>query len=325
MPHRHFRIAAFDLRRIYHFINSVAYAQAAQNHTELSWQAYKDSAVLNAIYFVMYWKGAPGTVEVSQDTQLIESRRSVLMRHYWNTSLGKFHHGPHALITYLEALDKVKQASIESLQETFRDANKLNSEIGDATHTGIKWLAGIKLGSTAFIAVASGGLTLSGGAAAVSAGYVAAGYSVLGTFAKDMASAKHADIIALDISKEAGKVAGQEKISQIAEKSALKLELNAQTRLAREGALIASAEVKIKQLSQEIARKTSSSKIAKLGRQMDYVEAERASAQAAAANAQRLGQLAHLAGKALPIVFAAHDVMEALREYHEDIGAPERH
>ncbi len=84
MPHRHFRIAAFDLRRIYHFINSVAYAQAAQNHTKLSWQAYKDSAVLNAIYFVMYWKGAPGTVEVSQDTQLIEARRSVLMRHYWN-------------------------------------------------------------------------------------------------------------------------------------------------------------------------------------------------------------------------------------------------
>jgi hypothetical protein len=325
VPHRPCRIAAFNLNRIYHFVNSVAYAQAAQNHTKLYWHTYDQNVVINAIYSVMFWKDAPGTVEVSQNSQLIEGRRSDLMRHYWTTSLGRLQQGPLALITYLETLDEIKQVSIGSLRETFRDANKLNSQIGEDTQTGIEWLSAIKLSSTVFIAAASGGLTLSGGAAAVSASYVSAGYSVLGTFAKDMASAKHADVMAIDISKQAAKVAGQEKISQTAERSAQKLEKNAETRIARESGLMREAEARINLLSREIARKTSSSKIAKLGRKIGYAEGERAFAQAATVNAQRIVQFAHLAGKALPIVFLAHDVMEGFEEFHKDIGSQEKH
>ena len=76
---------------------SVARACALQQLTQVGWQPYRDSKVLNAIYTFVPWK-EPGTAEVRQDQKKVAALTEVLFDRMFNEFLVEsFLGGPLAL------------------------------------------------------------------------------------------------------------------------------------------------------------------------------------------------------------------------------------
>lgn len=80
----------YDLPTISQFFRSVALLVAIQKHTNVEWVEHRDSSALNAIYGVLFWKTAPGTVEVSQSSKSkITAETDTLHEKYLNIWLRK--------------------------------------------------------------------------------------------------------------------------------------------------------------------------------------------------------------------------------------------
>jgi hypothetical protein len=314
-----------NLYRTLRFLNSVALAVAIQRYTKIEWKEYRDSKVLNAIYTVMFWKGAPGTVEVGQNWTKIEQDRVALWRHLNETFFHKASLGPQVAIDYLEQMGKLRESALQSVQQTFQDASDINREIAGETGTAIKRLAAIKAGSTIALAGMTGGLALTGSGLALAAANVGFGYKIVGAVATNLASGKDAKVMAIDTTKDVGKEVGEEKVLQqrildpMAERAAHKIGARAAQSMTENAKIVAEAERRVQQLSVELARKTSSSKIAKLGRQIGRAETQKAEAMAATRQAGRLATAGTLIGRSVPVIFAVKDIVEAIEDYHKDV------
>ena len=154
------------------------------------------------------------------------------------------------------------------------------------------------------------GLTFAGVSSAATAGWIAFGYSVSKSLAKDLAEAKSAGVMAFEVSKEnipkdvikrAGDI-GAEKVADVMEE-----------RIERRGDLIEQAEQRIAQLSRQLHRKVSTSKIAKLNRRIGRAEA----GADASKNAITKAQIGKIGARSLQVVFAAHDIYEAWEDFEK--------
>jgi hypothetical protein len=317
------RIVALDLSRLISFLNSVAYAQAALNHTKTLWrpdQSFSQSKAFSAIYSALGYT-SPGTVEVTQDVGLIERDRARLLHQHWHAALLKMAHGPPSLFTYLKAMEDVKDYATQSTRGTFRDAARINSEIAGETHKAIERLAKIRLASTLIILPTAVGVGIGATAAgavglAFQLGLVSTSYQVIGSFARSVQEAHSARAIAVNTGKPIAEYAA-DKSYEAVEEAAKKA---AENRLEKASVIIAGAKREIGQLSGELGRKISTSKIAKISRKIERNAAELRVATTRSRIITDGMKSMKDAGAVLQLVFLAYDLHEAVEEYRKDIG-----
>jgi hypothetical protein len=89
----------------------------------------------------------------------------------------------------------------------------------------------------------------------------------------------------------------------------------------RYGPKLASAELRIERYSADLARRFRSRKAIKIGRRLKNAKADQAIATRALGGAERAVKVSKVAGKAVPLVFAAWDVIDAWNDYVEDTQA----
>lgn len=325
-PSAKIRIVAFDLVRLIGFLNSVAYAQAALNHTKLQWRPDQDfakSRVFSALYSALGYT-PPGTAEIAQDTSRIDNDRAHLLAQHWHTTITKIACGPAPLLAYLRSMEEVKEYASKATREVFRDAGQINSEIAGTTHEAIERLAKIRLASTLFIlptavAVGIGAAAVGAAGLALDVGAVSASYQVIGSFARTVQEAHGAKAIAI----QTGKPAGEYAADRLYDVAADKVKGAAEKQLEKAEPLIKQGERDIAHLARQLKDKTSTKKVAKLGRQLERkTDTLRGSLQQSK-NATRTIRAAQTVGVVLQLAFLAYDLYEAVNEYKEDTGTGE--
>jgi len=313
------QVTCLTLEGIFRMLNSSALSIAIAQHTLPRWEAYKDSKFLNAVYALKVFGEGPGWMTIDQDWKAIVESREYWFNRFVNAFLAKLDSGPAAVMTYLERIDQLGQDSRLEVQRRYADVHAINHEIISETGDAIRRLAKIKLVSTVLVALGSGGAALAGGGAAY--GAVSFSFSVATKVAKNVAEAKEGKVLAIDLGKEVlkeGTTQGLELGGEMATAAgSWRLFQASQSPQWRE------AVAKIEALSREIARKSSSRKIAKLGakkgRIMQQALIQTPGVQSGVKLIQR-GSLASKAGVGLSVVFAALDIIDAINEYQEDVS-----
>lgn len=332
----------YDFQAISRFLRSVATAQALQQTTRTEWVEYTDSAVLNGIYTMLFWKTPPGTVEIrSADPRQLQGRINDMHKRYVDAWLRKVcNEGPLSADKYIKDMEKAKESAKDSLRELYRDVGAINSEIVGATKETIQTLARIKLGAAVGVAAisgvvgvqfamaamggaaAGGGVSLMGMAAGGNAGtFGAVGFanSLTHAMIKSYEQAPSATAVAinLDTGKELLKYAASEGGGKAAEffyKDAARNAEHAQQ-------IIRSAQGVIRQQSERLAQQTLKAAAQRKAHSMIGGATRQVATQAARQQASlaRAG-VARAAGVGVPVVFAALDVIDAWGDYRATMG-----
>ncbi len=314
VPHQ-VRVACFSLERVARFLWSVAHARALDRHTHASWVEYKESTVLNVVYTVLWWKAGPGTVEVSQNREAIKESTQTLFVQYFDTFIKTLPQGVNHVADYLNRMDQVRASALESVQNLFNEAQRINAEVIGQINQAIRDLAAVKLGATIVLAGMTGGLAVAGSGLALAAGSVNLGYSVTGAVVKNWASLKGAGAMAIDVGKELLK----EGVQQAATKGA-----EVVTAMGTMQAFLAAgkwdeAVQEVDKLTKEMAKKVSNKKKAKAGRKLGEAQAAKGVARKEMEQGVKLQQAGGKVLRAVPIVFAAIDIINAVSEYQDDV------
>lgn len=207
-PRAQASLLVLDTPQVMLFLRSVAYARASQARTRARWVEYEDSKVLNTIYTLMPWKGRPGWVEVDTGVQgEIEREAGREAARLFEVFLRKLAESPAAGVQFLEGMERVRDAALEGIRETFADAGRLNTAVIRETGDGIKSLAAIKLVSDVVIAFSP-------------AFAVSLGYAVATTVIKEWHKASEADAIAFQVTGEIAKEVGEEAAEKYEELAA---------------------------------------------------------------------------------------------------------
>jgi len=310
-------VAVLDLQALAGFFRSVALQIEIQAGTRLEWKEYRESTVLNITYALMPWKGKPGTAEITQDWDRIRRRTDERAVEMLLTFLERlFLQGPAAAASYVESMDELRQYSRRAVQDLFSDAQQINAGVAGTAGQAARNLAVIQFGCTVLLAttgcwvalggavpaVMMGGMTATQMAGAV--GAVNLSYNVAGALVKDGLSWKSAQAIGIELGKEGFKGRADPWLANRATEAAR--EVGAQK------AALEEAERKIAKMSDKLAGKLGADRRA---RYMRGVVREGAAAEAARAkmaqNAMMRGG-AQLALKAIPIVYLAHDIYNAV-------------
>jgi hypothetical protein len=316
-------VVCYDLAAVARMCRSIAMTVALQRHTRTEWVRYTDSAVLNALYGAMFWKAAPGTVEVRQDSARLEATAFELQEHYLHVWMRKLQEcGPRVATNYLNQMVKVRDDARDDLRRIFAEVDNLNNEIRGENAEAIKNLARIKLGATVGVAAmgVGGAIVLSGGAALVATG-VSAGYSMSCAFVKEYENGIGAEVAAVSI--EAGKATASEVLgwgAGVVGTNALAREANASMLLKQ---FTRTVEVQSNKLAR-LATSRPSAKVLKsinkakssLGRATEGVGAQ----QGARQSARLLGRTASVATVGVPVVFALWDIWDSVTDYNETIA-----
>ena len=322
-------VLCLDLIGTMQLLWSVAHARAVQGRTMITWQPYRESAVLNAIYAVMSklpGYGSPGTAEVTQD----EAGILKLTDQYWDGLMDTFlrkatdESRPDSLHKWMESQVKIRQDALQSTQEIFQTAAEINREIADKTATGIKRLAQIHLASSIALAGMSCGISLAGaGVEIVASSAVTTAYGVAGDVIKGWGHSGRAKVIAIGVTKELGKDARKEALHQAADKAAEK-GVEASTHWALNYLpKIRAAEAKVARYSAEVARKVKFRKAKIANRRFNQAMAQKAEALQGARKAIRVTKATRVVQRSIPVIFAAWDVLDAIHDYQEETGGGE--
>ena len=158
MSRKPFSAVCYDLSAVSRFFRSVALAIAFQQHITLQWETDRDSAVLNGIYKVMFWKEPPGTASVDFGSDLAIMRTTdELHERYLLAWLTKLHTaGPGAAIKYVKEMGYLRDVARDTVSEVLRDAASINAGVLSETQDAIVALSRIRLGATVGVAVIGG-------------------------------------------------------------------------------------------------------------------------------------------------------------------------
>lgn len=328
---------AFDYDTIERYFRACAKMIAMQRSLQVKWVPYKDSAVLNAIYTVFWWKEGPGTVEtdmksVGELEDEIEKLTDNMVQ-IWLKKL--FQHGPGAADDYVKKMGTLRQSAYSDIQSIFREVGQINAQIAGDLDSSIKTFARIKLGATVGVAVigATAGVLVVGGATAISVaaggttvsmGLGGGGLAFMGvglahnlgmSVAKNYEQGNAARAVALDMGKAGAKTAASEgggAGAQLIEKGATQsitrhtlAKQNAEVTVRRYSDLLGRKSLTEKNLPKYVARKQAAQQVVQTHGQ-------------ATARATATKGAAQFVGKALPVVFAAWDIYDAVEEYKAD-------
>jgi hypothetical protein len=329
---------AFDYDTIERYFRACAKMIAMQRSLQVKWVPYKDSAVLNAIYTVFWWKEGPGTVEADMKSVTeLEGEIEKLTNNMVQAWLKKlFEHGPGAADDYVKKMGELRLSAYNDIQSIFREVRQINAEIVGDLDSSIKTFAQIKLGATVGVAVigATAGVLVAGGATAISVaaggttvsmGLGGGGLAFMGvglghnlgmSVAKNYEQGNAASAVAIDMGKAGAKTAASEgggAAAQVIEKGAARS--ITQHTLAKQN-----AEVTVRRYSDLLGRKSLTQK-----NLPKYATRKAAGQQAvkahgeAAAKATATKSAAQFVGKALPVVFAGWDIYDAVIDYKQDV------
>lgn len=308
-----------DLRRCAFLVWSCARARALQEQTQIEWQPYRGNKALNAIYSVLFWKEGPGTVEIRQDQKKIDALTKKYFDHTLDVFLEKsFTLGPAALAHYADSLTSTRAYALESVRQIFREASSINSEVAGEAHRAVETLAKIRLASALTLTGAGCYLALAGASIVLvtEVGYVKLGADVIGEIIRPHDHVgENVKGVAYQLTKY-GAEKGADKLAEHAKEIG-------EHGLKEYGPKLASAEQRIERYSEQLARRFRSKKAIKIGRRLENAKTDQAAAVRAVESAEGTVKIAKVAGKAVPLVFAAWDVIDAVREYKEDIGESE--
>ncbi|MFW6076120.1 MAG: hypothetical protein ACOC71_00065 [Hyphomicrobiales bacterium] len=336
-------LICYDFTEVSRFFRSVATIIVLQRNTLLEWTTYRGSSVLNGIYSALFWKTAPGTVEMRTSNRLaMEEEIDKLHERFVLAWLRKLHEGgPDAGNAYVSHMAEVRQAARDALDDVLHDAARINADVAGETRDAIVTLARIRLAAGVGVAVigAAAGIAIVGGAAASSAaaagsgaaatggvtvfglqagasgaafGFAGVGISVTNTIVKSWEEGPTALLAA--VSMDAGKAVVSERGGTVAQSAVDK----ALTQQARSQQIIRSAEGMIRQHSARLARddlrKGSLRKSRNIVERSTQQVARESDALARAGN---LAKHASAVAKGIPVVFAAMDIIGALGDYRQ--------
>ncbi|WP_332698089.1 hypothetical protein [Bosea sp. (in: a-proteobacteria)] len=331
----------YDLPTVSRFFRSCALVIAAQQSLRIEWETYRDSKVLNAIYTVFFWKEPPGMAVVKDGApEKVERLTNELHERYllaWVRKLSE--EGPGAAQGYVTNMGHLRDMARKDTQNFYRNASNINSDVIRETQDGINNLATIKLGAQIGVAAigavvgigfvapalvggtltAAGSLTIFGvKAGATAAGFAIAGaaHSITHSVIKNWDAGANAQVVG--IATEASKAGSSEVAGRVAGRvldNALAGKETAQS-------AIRSAEGEIQKQSarlaqQGVTRKASAKAARRVADNTTRVAAR--TAELAKHNSRAVGATA--VGVAIPVVFAAWDVLDAYSDYRETTAA----
>lgn len=334
-------VIIYDLNTVSRFFRSCALVIASQQSLRIEWETYRDSKVINAIYTVFFWKEPPGIAVVKEGApEKVERRTNELHERYlmaWVRKLSE--EGPGAAQGYVTTMGQLRDMARKDIQNFYRNASDINNDVIRETQHGIEILAAYKLGAqvgvatlgaivgigfvapalVGGVAAGAGGLTILGFEAGVGAsGFAAAGlaHSVTHSVIKNWDAGAGAQVAGIAIEKS------KAKASDLAGTGAERLLDKALASSANAENIVRSVQGEINKQSNRLAQQTLTRKAA-----------EKASSRIAAGNAQLATRTAELAarnrnvalaragGVAVPVVFAAWDIMDAINDYRETTAA----
>lgn len=328
-------IICYDFTAVSRFFRSVAVSVALQRNTMLEWTTYRDSSVLNGIYAILFWKGAPGTAEIRTGNSFwIEKETDELHERFLLAWLNKLHEGgPEDANAYVSHMAGVREAAKDAIYDVIRDAAAINSAIAGETRDAIVFLSRVRLAGAVGVAViggaagvafaaaavgggtAVGGLTIFGLEAGASAGAFSAvgvGYSVTGSLIKTWEDGPKAKVAA--VSMEAGKAGASAAAGTLAQT----VFDQALTDQARSKQIISSAEGQIRKHSERLAQENL--RVAARAKSSSIVNQSTRQIAGESDNLARAGNAARYAGaaaKGIPVVFAAMDIIGAFSDYRD--------
>ena len=305
------KIAAFSLRNVEGLLRLAAYAKAAQRHTAVIRTRYSEYYDWNIIVGAI--TGEPGYAEISQDVKAMEVEQKKIYEQLVVQSFAALIKGPYAYVAFLEKVDADRQADMDSIEIVYRSAKKISDDITGNLTTAVRACAAIKLLSTIVVAATPVGLTFAGAGAAsiVGTGWVAFGFSVTKSLAKDMSEARNSGVIAFDVSKQQDPVHVGKKAGDLAAEKVVK---KMEERIEKQSGMLEEAEKKIAELSRAVARKVSARKLANAARRIGETEARATGA----LRGIKWAAGASVAARMFQIAFAAHDIYEGWEDYEKE-------
>jgi hypothetical protein len=314
-----FPLMCLDLRRCAFLVWSTARARALQKQTQIEWQPYRASKVLNAIYSLLFWKEGPGTAEIRQDQDKVARCTAQFFDDMFAAFLEKsFTLGPMGLAHYADNLVSTRAYALESVQQLFREASSINDElVGEANRT-IKTLATIKLASAltltgvgCYVALAGSGVVL-----VTQIGLVKLGADVTGEIIRPH---DHIGGNVKGVAYQLGKAGAEKGSDKLVEHA----EYVGNQSIKEYGPKLVSAQRRIERYSADLARRIRGRKRVVAARRLERAAADETIAERTIKKASQTVKIAEVAGKTVPLVFAAWDLMDAVSEYREDTESAE--
>lgn len=334
-------VIIYDLHTISRFFRSCALLLASQQSLRIEWETYRDSKVINAIYTVFFWKEPPGIAVVKEGApEKVERRTNEMHERFLSTWVRKLsEEGPGAAQGYVTTIGQLRDMARKDMQNFYRNASDINNDVIRETQDGINNLATIKLGAQIGVAAigavvgvgfvapglvggaltAGGGLTIFGikaGAGAAAFGATGLAHSVAHSVIKNWDAGGGAQMAGIAV--EGGK-AGASELAGTATKRVLDKTLVSSANAEN---IVRSVQGEINKQSARLAQQALTRKASEKASRRIADETVRLTARTAElAKRNRNVALAGGGRVAVPLVFAAWDVMDAISDYRETTAA----
>jgi len=317
----HLVVLVFDLEQITRFLRAVAVAKAQQRFTQIRWEEYNESQVINVIYKIMPWKEKPGMAVVDTASQIdIEGAVDIELPRLVQGFLTKCEMGAGPTLRYLELQQEIKESCMATVRDTLAEATKINQEVVKVTGNSIKILAGIKATSTIVLKVV--------GLFAPAAGQVIdIGYDVTTEVIKEWGKGDEANVVVITTGKELVKAKlenlGKDLGGYYESKKIVEGEKFVE-QMKRTEEMIAKHEKKVEAaIREEVSRLEQGKKVGRRirdtirGNFQKVLENKKALAnlEEQAVKSAKLGKIGKKAGKGVSVLFAAQDIKEAVGEF----------
>jgi hypothetical protein len=336
----------YDLQAISRFFRSCALVIASQQSLKIEWETYRDSKVINAIYTVFFWKEPPGIAVVREGSpEKVERLTNELHERYLLAWVRKLcEQGPGAAQGYVTVMSQLRDMARKEIQNFYRNASDINNDVIGETQQGINNLAAIKLGAQVGVAaigavvgvglvvpalvggtaVAGGGLTILGlqtGAGGTAFALTGAAHSITHSVIKNWEAGADAQVAAI-VNTDVGTEVAKASVSEAAGRATGRVLDKALAGSAKAQSAIRSAQGEINKQSARLAQQTLTRKGAEKATRRIAGDTARITARTAElARHNRMANVARAGGVAIPIVFAAWDVIDAYSDYQATVAA----
>ncbi len=200
----------FDSDKVIPFLRSVAYSFVAQRNTRMEWKE-DDSKFMKALYTVFFWKGTPGTVDVTTgDKMKIEKDTQTETARLIEIFAERCSRGPESAANWLLDMERLRDYNLKAVQEVFADAREINREItGDIGKTIVR-LAAAKAAATVTVKIM--------GEVVPGAGkWIALGYDIITGTIDEVSQANQANAVAVTLASTTAQEGGKEALGDAAE------------------------------------------------------------------------------------------------------------
>jgi vacuolar-type H+-ATPase subunit H len=309
----------YDLNTVSQFFYSCAQAVAMERHTHLIWQRDNSSAFMN--FFSI---GDPGTFEIVHSSNVpIEQMTKLLHEHYIEIWLRKiFESGPSVGEKYVSDLWEIRESCRNFVMQLYREAELGNREVRTMIGGKICYLSSIKLaGSVGVATLGALAFFICPPAGAVIATGIDIGYGISLSITENWERGRDATVVAIEDS--VGTDMAEEIIQGGIEKGKNKaLEKNKEESMKA----IEYAKHEIRKYSQRLSGKGGFRTKAKKQARKIISEAEKIieEQQLVLIQGGRAVKIGGLVCRALPVIFAANDIIGYYSQYAKEVNEATR-